>query len=288
MAHPLPDLTDHDTIERPDWACLLCPPPRQPGRWRPADPGYRTDSGCLDTLRDRLRDIAERHHRLDPRPGADNDHRGRGAPGFGSRAPASDHVIAMTDRRSKPCETSWDAIAYVFDPLADTTLQPGQHGPPGGAYVQKREVWYGADGRPHAEQETPPRCVPLVLAGIAGLIAEDRDLTAPATHQVADLVRWIDRHLDHVTRQPWVADVADDLRELHDQLKPVTGDPGRRTIGACPNTIDDGPTTRECGSRLFAPLRGDEIRCRTCGRTWPREEWLRLGNLLGQACCPPP
>jgi len=43
------------------------------------------------------------------------------------------------------------------------------------------------------------------------------------------------------------------LRRLVAQLRPVTGDP-RRPIGLCPNTIDDGEHTRECGTRLYAPL----------------------------------
>lgn len=268
-----------DSPNKPDAACITCPPPREDQPWRLADRGYLTCAGCLDRIREALKDIAKRYEQLDPAPGASGEHGSRGAPGFGSRAPASEHVIVMTDWRSKSCEVSSDGVQYVWDPLADTTLEPGQYGPPAGAYVAKREVWYGADGRGHAEQERPPRSIPAALSSLASLIAEERDLTDPR-QQVSEITRWLDQQLDWLTRQPLVVDVWAELRELVAQLKPVTGDPGRRHIGLCPVVIDEGEHTRECGARLYAPLKGDEIECRSCGEVWPREKWLRLGDLL--------
>lgn len=240
----------HDTqtlIERPQWACILCPPPRQAGHWRPADPGYRTDSPCLDRLRERLQDVVRRYLLLNPRPGANGDHRGRGAPGFGSRAPASDHVIAMRDPRSS-------AVAHV---------------------------WLARDGRVHQEAERPPLSVFVVLDTLAWDVAEQRGIDGPEpSATVPELGRWIDRHLDWITRNDIAADVDQAVRGVLAQLKPVTGEPGRKHVGECPNTIDDEDGTRECGARLYAPLRGDSIRCNQCSREWPRSEWLRLGDLL--------
>jgi hypothetical protein len=236
-----------DTLTRPANACLICPPPRKVGYWRMADPAYRTCSGCYDRLRDLLKEIPQRYLLLDPRPGSNTEHGTRGAPGFGSRAPASEHIIAMRDRRSS-------AVA---------------------------RTWLGHDGRLHQEHERPPLSVHNVLDLIAWDIAEARTLDGPnAALDVHDLCRWIDNHTDWITRQPAVEDIHHMLRDLLAQLRPVTGDPSPRHIGLCPNTVDDGDTTRECAARLYAPLRGDSIRCNTCSREWPRSEWLRLGDLL--------
>lgn len=273
-----------DVTERPSTACLTCHTPQPGQEWRRADDRYRTCSACLDRMRATLRDVIARYHRLNPDRAQDMDQQGRGSPGFGSRSPASEHVIAMRDWRSKSCETARDATTYVWDPQADRSppLPPGVHGPvePPGAYVEKREVWYGRDGRAHTEDARPPRSVPLSLASLATMVAEDRGMTPPTTRDVTELGRWLDVQLDYVTRQEWVTAVDEDLRGLAAQLRPVTGD-GRRKIGNCPNTVEVGDRTRTCGATLYAPTNGsDTIGCRACGRVWLRREWLWLGDLL--------
>lgn len=236
-----------DTLARPATACVCCLPPGPSRAWRQADPGYRTCSNCYDRLRELIKDVVRRYWLLNPAPGNSGEHGGRGAPGFGSRAPASDHVIAMRDRRSS-------AVA---------------------------RVWVARDGRVHQEAERPPLSVHNVLDTIAWDIAEQRDVTHPGDRaDVAQLARWIDGHMDWLTRQDAVADVDRQLRELVAQLKPVTGEPGRRHIGTCPNTIDEGETTRSCRARLYAPLRGDTITCVSCGRPWHRPDWEKLGKML--------
>ena len=241
--------------------CLLCPPPKQGSRLRPADAGYKTCTTCYDALRATLSDVRDRYLLLDASPGVGSTE-GRGAPGFGSRPPANPHIIVMTDWRSKSCEVSHDAIAYVYDP--DT-----------GEAIDKREVWYGADGRPHSEQERPVRSVPGTLASLAHLVAEERGITPPPTRLVTVLVRWLDGQMDWITRQELVADFFRDLRDLQAQLRPVTGDK-RQRIGVCPNTVDEA----ECGATLHAPTCGDSIVCPACERAWHRPEWLELGRQL--------
>lgn len=236
----------NDTPHKPDNACLTCPPPTPGKSWRLADRGYRTCTTCYDKIRELIQDIVRRYCLLNPRPGASGEH-GRGAPGFGSRAPASEHIIAMRDRRSS-------VVA---------------------------RTWLGRDGRLHQEQERPPLSVHNVLDTIAWDIAEARELAGPDERSdVPDLARYIDGHMDWLTRNDMVVEVNQQLRELAAQLRPVTGDPGRRHIGLCPSVVDEGDTTRECGARLYAPLRGDAIECTACQRVWPRSEWLRLGDLL--------
>lgn len=228
--------------------CLLCPPPR-PGRsWRLSDRGYRSCSSCLDRVRERLAEVGKRWAALNPRPGASGDG-GRGAPGFGSRSPGSDTVIAIRDWRSS----------------------------------RRACAWVGADGRVHREAEHPPLSVLAELWTLAHYVAQARGLTGPDHVRVPDLVRWLDGQLDWITRQDGVVAFDRVLRELVAQLRPLTGEPGAKRIGTCPNTVDEGEFTRECGAPLFAPLKSDEIVCRACGRRWPREEWLALGRVLQAA-----
>src|SRR5690349_10517369 len=111
-----------DPLARPAGACVLCPPPRGHA-WTRADDRYVTCGGCCDKLRSRITEIAERYLRLDPRPGSSGEAGSRGAPGFGSRAPASVHIISMMDPRSS----------------------------------QDSRVWLGKDGRVHQEETSPPR-----------------------------------------------------------------------------------------------------------------------------------
>lgn len=243
-------MSDSDTVGRPASACRLCPPPRKVGHWRPADDGYKTCSACLDRLREDLKEVRDRYHVLNPTPGQSGEHGTRGAPGFGSRAPASDHIIAMRDHRSGRSATTWR----------------------------------GSDGRFHQETETPVLSVFTELDLIAWHIVEARRLdNGPEATTVDASARFIDNHLDWLTRQDDIADHGEVVRALVKQLRPVTGEPGRRHIGVCPNVIDEGERSRECGTKLYAPLNGTEIECRSCGRVWPQAEWLRLGNILGVA-----
>lgn len=273
-------------LTRPDYACVLCLPPLGSRAWRRAEDGYRTCDTCLERLGEVLLDVVVRYQRLNPTPGSNADAGGRGAPGFGSRSPASEHIILMRDRRSKSCEVAFDGKVYVWDPKYQERLPVGVEGPlePPGAYVEHREAWFGGDGRAHFEQERPPLSVPFTLSSLADLVAEERDMTAPRG-TVNDIAVWLDHQLDYVARQDWVTDVHEQLARLLGQLKPVTGDP-KIKIGECPNTIDEGEHTRECRTPLFAPTdssKDDTIRCAGCGRPWPRENWVELGKLMQAA-----
>jgi hypothetical protein len=226
--------------------CLLHAPPRSGRPWRLADSGYRTCSDCLDRLREHLAEVADRWAVLDPRPGASYDERSRGAPGFSSRSPAADVVIAHRDWRS----------------------------------TRVAQVWRGADGKVHRESERPPLSVPTELYTLAHHVATARKMAGPGHLDVPTIAEWLDGQLDWVTRQEGVVAFDRVVRELVSQLRPLTGEPRARRVGECPNTIDEGEHTRECGRPLYAPLKGDTIVCRACGRKWPRPEWEDLGLLL--------
>ena len=224
---------------RPDGACVTHRPPGEGRAWRRADPGFKTCSACHTRIHawlspltvdddGRPDSIPGLYAALSPLPGVGGGGMRR-APGFGSRSPANDHILAIRDPRS-------------------TRLEPGD-----------------------------PHSVPGVLAAWVGLLIEERSLIPPA-RTVADMARFLDNHLDYLTREDWVEDFAEELRALHSQLRAIGQQ--RRRIGLCPNTVDEGDTTRQCGAGLYAPLYSDVIKCHACGREWQRADWLRLGYLL--------
>lgn len=91
--------------------CAVCSTVDKPRR---ATPGYRTCDRCADRIREALNEIPDLYAVLD------EDEAllpvvslgGRRGPGFGSRSPANDHAIAMTDPR-----TTWTAEDRVHNPL---------------------------------------------------------------------------------------------------------------------------------------------------------------------------
>lgn len=229
--------------DRPANACLLHRPPQEGWPWRLADQGYMTCSPCLDRLRAQLVDIGTRYRRLDATPGAQGNDGGRGAPGFGSKSPASDHVICLRDSRSS----------------------------------QTARMWRGGDGKLHSEDEHAPPSVWGELDSACWSIAEALDMPGPDDGlTVAEQLVWIDRRLDHATRDPVCVEVSSVVRGILTALRPVTGDPRPRKVGTCPCLVDGQP----CDAPLFAPAVGDLIRCRACQAEWPREQWLALGQAL--------
>lgn len=254
-----------DDLIRPGWACCLCRPPTvQDGYWAPAHAGYVTCDGCLERLRQAMGDVGSRYGRLNPTPAAGATAGSRGAPGFASRSPASDHVIAFRDPRSS----------------------------------QDARVWLDRAGRACREDERPPVSVRGELDILAWDVAERLGMDGPNVRaDVGDLLRFLDNRLDFVTRDvDLTVAVAATVRALQSALRPVSGDPRPRYIGHCPNVIesvpdlgfrpayDEDPGVQvRCGARLHAPLLGDTVACRACGARWLRSAWMELGAALQAA-----
>lgn len=264
-AAPADDDTDQDV--RPDNACVLHRPPDEGYSWKLADQGYRTCSACLDRLRGlmwardhraggtaRIAGVSVLYARLNPAPGATADMGGREAPGFHSRSPASEHVIAFRDPRSS----------------------------------QDARVWIDRAGRVCHEDERPPVSVRGELDILAWDVAETLGHDGPHERaDVDDLLRFVDVRLDLVTRD---ADlpvmVGGTLRALQSALRLATGDPRPKYIGHCATILDDLDEQGipvVCGTRLYAPPRGDLVRCGGCRSEWPREVWEELGKALQAA-----
>jgi hypothetical protein len=188
-----------DPLERPDHACLTCPPPAGKRAWIMADPKFKTCSVCYDRLGQMLRDIRTGYAALDPSPGSATGD-GRGSPGFGSTPPANLHVITMTDPRS----------------------------------TTSAQEWIGGDHRVHVEPENPTLSVPGALFTLAWFIAGLREFDDPPV-AVEDLTYWLARQLDWITRRVEVIGFWGTLRRLDSQIRCVLEGPTEREwLTRCP------------------------------------------------------
>jgi hypothetical protein len=247
-----------DPLERPQAACVVCPPPRGNRAWTLADSRCATCGSCYDKIRERLAEVAERYLRLDACPAGSRPPGSRGAPGFHPRPPGAVHVMAMRDPRSS----------------------------------QDARVWVGSDGRVHTESTRPALSVYGALNLLAWSIAEHRGVSGPDDRDdVYALLRFVDRHVGYVTRHAELAVETDQtLRDLVGALRPVTGD-ARRQVGTCRAEVDpeEGAEQAEpdeegvfyCGAPLFASVafrEGEEVVCGACGARYPMDEWLALAE----------
>lgn len=91
--------------------CVICSNPERPRR---ATPGYITCDRCADRIRDTLAELPGLYATLtkDEALLPVGDPGGRRGPGFGSRSPANDQAIALTDKR-----TTWTEEDRIDNPL---------------------------------------------------------------------------------------------------------------------------------------------------------------------------
>ena len=217
------------------WCVLGCRPAGNP---RAAEPGWVVCARCVNRLAWRLHDIPDLFAMLDEFvvPGVVGAAGGRRAPGFSSRSPARDDVIALRDRR--------------------TTAT--------------------SEGDPHSALE--------VLAAWADNVRDDLALDPPAgARSVAGEARLLSARLGHIAAAGWVAAFAEEISELHQALRRVTGTATRIVdLGPCPADTIDGETgdQRTCGAVLRAELDAEACECRRCGAVWPRQTWLHLADRL--------
>jgi hypothetical protein len=225
-------------------------------------------SGCKRRLGEHLDEIGRGYGRLNPTPGVGGDG-GRGAPGFGSRSPARDEVIALTDRRRN-----------TYTPSTSAGARP-ESGPNAYMSLFRLVAWWADEARD----------VGLLapLGGLRSVVWECWELREV---------------LDDLARRWWVADMARDIehgvlqlrRALHELESTIP-------VGRCPLPAPgEEPAYLEavaelgeilaaqsaavprCDGELRARAWGEEARCRRCGTRWNGGEALRrLGAQLGEA-----
>jgi hypothetical protein len=119
-----------------------------------------------------------------------------------------------------------------------------------------------------------------VLESWARLVREERDLTAPTTPStILSEANLLTVHLDWVAAQPFVDELATELRHIKRSLHAAIGDHAPRPVGRCPIV---NPDSGQCGGPLYQDRYGRlSVTCRTCGETWGETELRRLGLVIG-------
>ena len=119
-----------------------------------------------------------------------------------------------------------------------------------------------------------------VLESWARMIREERDLTRPTVEAtILSEAALIQQHLDWVGAQPWVDDLAAELRSVKTSLHAAIGDHAPRSVGPCP-IVD--PDTGPCEGRLYQDRYGRlSVTCNRCHENWGETELRRLGLVIG-------
>ena len=129
----------------------------------------------------------------------------------------------------------------------------------------------------------PGDLVPVlaILEAWARLVREERNLQAcqrraTVTSEAGTLIA----HLGWIITQPFVDELAKELRECKSALHSAIGDHAPRPVGRCPVVH---PDSGECDGPLYQDRYGGmSVTCRKCGETWGETELRRLG-LMTQA-----
>jgi hypothetical protein len=130
---------------------------------------------------------------------------GRMSPGYGSRSPGRDDVLAALDPRSRPGDVDEHGDAVMRRPDDSAS-------------------WV--------------RSLPGSVLGMAAGIAEQRGERAPRSFGGA--LDYIRNQLWWCAGESWFDDLASDIAELHRQARELAGDRPQQSLGACLTVTCEG------------------------------------------------
>jgi hypothetical protein len=158
---------------------------------------------------------------------ADNSPRTRKLKRADPPAPANLTLVAMYDARTKMCRIP----GTVADPLGD--------------------------------QSEPLTDVLGIIAAHTDRLIDERNLTTAPASVLAQL-DLLKRHCDWLARQPWVAELLDELRQVRRALRVAVRDRAFFRVGTCHLVVDDVV----CGGALLVENGTEPVFCKSCGATW--------------------
>ena len=136
---------------------------------------------------------------------------------------------------------------------------------------------------PRTVARYPGDLVPVlgILESWARMVREERDLEAPkAKATVTSEACLLLNHLDWIIEQPWVDELAKEMRDVKSALHSAIGDHAPRPVGTCPVVHPDEEAP--CNGRLYQDRYGGmSVSCRRCGEVWGETELRRLGLVIG-------
>lgn len=178
---------------------------------------------------------------------------------YGSKAPARDNALTILDNRSRVLpprhyKTNWDAK------LTEDGLDP----------AGLTEDWLD----PHVDEANPTRSLPGSIHGIACWIREEHEESEPERWTLASELRYLIGKIETCVHAQWIAELYDDIHELHTQARNVANDSPPGTLGNC----------LSCGADVYPAdvKRGDKsdrhAKCsnRDCRREYSGLDYVRL------------
>jgi hypothetical protein len=103
-------------------------------------------------------------------------------------------------------------------------------------------------------------------------VREDRGLECPRTLSVFSELHALRTHHAWIMAQPWVADYAGEVREIHAAVRAAANDPIPRSVGRCIHQLRHG----ECGADVYELPDASGVKCSTCGRIYTGLDLDRL------------
>jgi hypothetical protein len=170
-------------------------------------------------------------------------------------------------------------LAELEDYLPHLSLLKTVTGEPG------RKVGFGSQSPANdtAIHHTDWRTTPSALDGMGAVatvhewakqVRADQGLDCPRGLSVFSELHALRTHHAWIMAQPWVADYAQELRDIHAAVRQVANDPIPRAVGRC-ITIRKGG---ECGADVYELPDASGVKCsdRACGRIYTGLDLDRL------------
>lgn len=142
------------------------------------------------------------------------------------------------------------------------------------------------DPRAALDELQRARSVPAVLSQWVRQVAEDTGALPPGPATVAADVNYLAGQWGWIASQPWVDELATEIRELTQAMTTALRLQPRAArsvpVGPCPNKLrDDDGGLRPCGQPLRVRAAATRIRCLACEYVWPRWQWEELSDAIG-------
>jgi hypothetical protein len=146
------------------------------------------------------------------------------------------------------------------------------------------DVVAALDDRTVPTEEDPNRAIVAGVHGIAAAVRYQLRIGCPCLPlSFFGELAWLRGHLVLVAGLDDIAEIDDDLRELHDQVRRLAGEQKPQSVATCVNTIDLGEHTEQCKGSVYphdwVDVAGEVhrgVRCRDCARIYSGLDMVRL------------
>lgn len=181
----------------------------------------------------------------------------------------------QTEGRRRACEQCGDGLYRQLANISELTQFLRVLLPPG------RIITSQPIGRPGDASPAPLRVDVLALLtdtgdlSVAGVLGDWACRVATARRMTLtrdDPAAFLRRHVDWITEQPYLEELAADVTRIETAVARVCREETYRAA-VCRRVIDD----HECGGAIIATAESDTATCDRCGTVWQRDRWREMG-----------